>query len=309
MFAVSSPARVAIGACIPPASFARRTSRDGRLARLCTRVGADRPVAEDGARDRDDAVRPRRVDDRLRGRRLVVAERDRGRAGEQRAERVADRVLGGDPHEPVLDDAVGHVLLAEGAADLRDLLHGEAAVFRDDQRPAAGEYLLAARRPTRAWPPSAWSTSASARSRRAAVGGRRWKRRRPCDGACSACLICRGAGPPLRRWALVLPRRAGRRPRSSIARSTDPVRPIEPRPSRSPGASRSAGAGCLWRFRRSSVVATRRVWARPSPRMVAAAAAGAARRGQAATRLPPPRGPAAGRPGCRGPSCWRSSGP
>jgi len=28
-----------------------------------------------------------------------------------------------------------------------------------------------------------------------------------------------------------------------------------------PGASRTAGAGCLWRFRRSSVVATRRAGA------------------------------------------------
>src|SRR4029078_12162536 len=55
---------------------------------------------------------------------------------------AADRVLGSDSHEPVFDDAVRHVPLAEGAADLRDLLHGEAAVFRDDQRLAAGEALL-----------------------------------------------------------------------------------------------------------------------------------------------------------------------
>src|SRR6266446_7887600 len=36
MLALSNPARVAIGACIPPASLARRTSRDGRLARVRT---------------------------------------------------------------------------------------------------------------------------------------------------------------------------------------------------------------------------------------------------------------------------------
>ena len=56
-------------------------------------------------------------------------------------ERLADRVLGGDPHQAVLDDAVAHVLLAQGAADLGDLLDREAAVLGDDQRPAAGKRL------------------------------------------------------------------------------------------------------------------------------------------------------------------------
>ena len=69
-------------------------------------VRADRPVTEHGALDRHDLVRPRRVDDGLGRRRLVVAERDRRRAGQERAERLPDRVLGGDPHQAVLDDAV-----------------------------------------------------------------------------------------------------------------------------------------------------------------------------------------------------------
>ena len=60
---------------------------------------------------------------------------------EQRTEGLADRVFGGDPHQAVLDHAVGHVLLAQGAPDLGDLLHLEAAVLGDDHRPGVGEFL------------------------------------------------------------------------------------------------------------------------------------------------------------------------
>ena len=56
-------------------------------------------------------------------------------------ERLADRVAGGDPQQPVLDDAVRHVLLAQGAPDLGDLLDLEAAVLGDDHRPGVGEFL------------------------------------------------------------------------------------------------------------------------------------------------------------------------
>ncbi len=130
-------------------------------------------------------VRPRCVEDRLGRRRLVVAERDRRRTDEQRAERLADRVLRGDPHQAVLHDAVAHVLLAQGAADLRDLLDGEAAVLGDDQRPAAGERLaqlgdgLPLGLGGHACPPAS-----SARPVRGGGAPRSAEPRRPCDGAC-----------------------------------------------------------------------------------------------------------------------------
>ena len=105
-------------------------------------VGTDRPVAEHAAGDPDDpCVRPGGVEDRLRGARLVGPERDGGRSDEQRAQRLADRILGGDPHQPVLDDAVRDVLLAQRSPDLGDLLHLEAAVLGDDHRPGVGDLL------------------------------------------------------------------------------------------------------------------------------------------------------------------------
>jgi len=70
--------------------------------------------------------------------------------------------------------------------------------------------------------------------------------RSPCDGACSAAWHA-GALPTGWWFALVLPRRARRRPRSRPAASTDPIRRIKPRPSRHRGSVRSAGAGCLRR--------------------------------------------------------------
>ena len=105
-------------------------------------VGPDRLVAEDGAGDPDDlVVGPGGVEHRLGGAGLVIPERDRGRTDEQRAEGLADRVAGGDPQQPVLDDAVRHVLLAQGAPDLGDLLDLEAPVLGDDHRPGVGEFL------------------------------------------------------------------------------------------------------------------------------------------------------------------------
>ncbi len=56
-------------------------------------------------------------------------------------ERGADRVGSRDPHQPVLDDAVRHVLLRQGSPDLGDLLHREAAVLGHDHRPGVREFL------------------------------------------------------------------------------------------------------------------------------------------------------------------------
>ena len=83
---------------------------------------------------------------------------------------VADRVLGGDPHQAVLDDAVGHVLLAQGAPDLGDLLHREAAVLGDDQRPGLGELLAQLGDRLSLGLVGMGPSCASARDRRAAVG-------------------------------------------------------------------------------------------------------------------------------------------
>ena len=141
MFAVSRPASVAIGDCIPPASFAEQDLARRQAGQRLDAVGVDRAVAQDAAGDRHDLVRPGCVDHRLGRGGLVVAEGDRRRTDEQRAERLADRVLGGDPHQAVLHDAVAHVLLAQGATDLRDLRDGEAAVLGGDQRPAPGQRL------------------------------------------------------------------------------------------------------------------------------------------------------------------------
>ena len=71
-------------------------------------VGVDRPVAQDGAGDADDAVvRPDGIDDSLRGRRLIGAEGDGRGTDEERRERLAGGVsCGGDPHQPVLHDPV-----------------------------------------------------------------------------------------------------------------------------------------------------------------------------------------------------------
>ena len=209
-------------------------------------VGVDRSIAEDGAGDRHHLVRAGRIDDGLRGRRLVVAEGDRRRTGQERREGLPDRVLGGDAQEAVLDDAVRHVLLAQGAADLRDLLHGEAAVLGDDQRPAAGERLAQFGDGL----PFGLCGHPMPSFRRTA-GARRWRAADP---------VSPGIATPLRRrlfgWPDTqgrchrdggrtgLPRRARRRPRSLVA--IDPIRRIKPRPSPSWGRGPRAQAvsGC-----------------------------------------------------------------
>ena len=65
------------------------------------------------------------------------------------------RAFGGDPHQAVLDDVVGHVLLAQRAADLGELAHLEAAVLGDDERCGCARSPRAAPPPSPAWPLSA----------------------------------------------------------------------------------------------------------------------------------------------------------
>src|SRR6185369_17865438 len=118
-----------------------------------------------------------------RGRRLVVPEGDRRRAREELVERRAERVGGSDLHEPVLDDLVGHVLLAQAAPDLTDLLDGEAAVLRDDERPAVRQLLAQLRHGLAL----GLGRHGGALQCWRAAGARRWApgsatRNNPCDG-------------------------------------------------------------------------------------------------------------------------------
>ena len=211
---------------------------------------------------------------------------------EQRPERLADRILGGDPHQPVLDDAVRHVLLAQGAPDLGDLLHREAAVLGDDQRPGVRELLaqfgdglpLGLCRHVASCP--------SARGRRAAVG-------RPASAGAPATSWpppeggdpgCRGA--PTRRWRHrsclgVLAVVPGRAPWAV----TGPVRRIKPRPSppRSGAAVRGRRLSAAVRLfdcrmtRLSAVIARCR-----RRRRAPGQAAAAARTAGMSTRMPGP---------------------
>ena len=107
----SRPASVAIGACIAAGELGEEDLAGRQAGEAPDAVSADRPLAEDGAFDRHDLIGAGCVDDGLGRRRLVVAECDRRRADQERAERLPDRVLGGDLQQAVLDDAVGDVLL------------------------------------------------------------------------------------------------------------------------------------------------------------------------------------------------------
>ena len=72
-----------------------------------------------------------------------VGERDGRGTDEERRERRARSVRpGGDADEPVLDDPIPDVVLAQRTADLGDLTHLEAAVFGDDERRRPGELAL-----------------------------------------------------------------------------------------------------------------------------------------------------------------------
>ena len=153
-------------------------------------------------------------------------------------EGLADRVLGGDPHQPVLDDAIRHVLLAQGAPDLGDLLDLEAAVLGDDHRPGVGESPRAARRRSPVWPRWAWWPLLSFGTRPACGGGRpsRLGRAAPAtshgDRLSKVDPTRRGAAHP-KVERRDLPRRARRRPRRPTVRpirsdgsSPDRHRPI-----------------------------------------------------------------------------------
>jgi hypothetical protein len=118
--------------------LARRECREPADA-----VRVDRPRPQHAARDLHDLERASGVQDGLGGRRLVGAEGDGRRSGEERRQGLGRGVvLRGDAHQAVLDDAKRHVLLVQRAPDLADLLHREAAILGHDQR-AAGVQLRA----------------------------------------------------------------------------------------------------------------------------------------------------------------------
>src|SRR5262249_41574149 len=149
----------------------------------------------------------------------------------------------------------------------RELLHGEAAVLGDDQRAVRGERLAQLRdglpfglsrhgcllvrcaRPVRGGGAAPWSGHSRKHDDAPATA--------PVRLAMNA-----GARPPLGWRPRSLPRRARRRPRCSSP--SDRSDPADQAPTVTPiSEPRSAGAGCLWLSRRSSVVG-RIALARPS---------------------------------------------
>ena len=248
---------------------------------------------------------------------LVVPEGDGRRSHEQGRDRVGDRaVLRRDPHQAVLHDPVGHVLLAQRAPDLADLLHLEAAVLGDDQGRAAAQlgtqvldHLALGLGRHRA--------SLTSLLRRAA-GARRWVR--PGDAGLNPCDGPRGdAGgathPEVGRWPL--PRRARRRPRPSPSRVGGRSGPADQAPGvirASRPVTRPAGAGCL---RRSvslcPAIRSSAAWRR-APRCARSVRSRGARTPPCSDRLSGLMVPSRperrrGRRGCRrgrrGPSSWR----
>ena len=163
--------------------------------------------------------------------------------------------VGGDPQQAVLDDAVGDVLLAQGAPDLGDLLHLEAAVFGDDHRPGVREFLAQLGDGL-----SLGLCGHGPPLLRHATGVRRWgpDRRSDALSATSPGRPSHGRWPPANGKARPTPRGgaaplclgiARRRPRSRfpmwVAPRSDPVdqpRPLDPGVGHGP-----AGAGCLRR--------------------------------------------------------------
>ena len=79
----------------------------------------------------------RRVGERLRGRDHVAVgleERDRGRAVEQREQRVGAGRLGRAARQRVLDDGEARAALDQPRAQVVDLRHRQPAVVGDEQR-------------------------------------------------------------------------------------------------------------------------------------------------------------------------------
>ena len=231
---------MASGAAKAPASCESRTSRDGSAASRTTPSASIARSPRSAPVMRTCLVRPHRVDHGLRRGALVLAERDRGRSDEQPVERRPNGVGRGDLHEPVLDDAIGHVLLAQAAPDLADLANGQTPVLRDDQRSTARDLLaqLGDGLPLGLGRHGALHRSGAQPARGGGRSGRCWPTL-PCDGRPKARPGPQGVRPPVRADDPFLPRHARRRPRGGCP---DPVRRIKPRPSR---AVRSAGAGCL----------------------------------------------------------------
>src|ERR1019366_7180101 len=99
-------------------------------------------IADDRSGDLDYAVGAKRVQDRFGGRSFVTLdEGDGGWTFEQDAESFSPGLPRGDLHQPVLDDVVRDVLLAQASTDRAELGDLEAAVFGDDHGRAGPSFL------------------------------------------------------------------------------------------------------------------------------------------------------------------------
>ena len=150
---MKSPTTVVSGAVIAPSTWPRSTSSGGSFASSSISSGRDRR-ARRARRPRiaSTCVVARGVAERLRDRDRVAVgleERDRGRALEQREQRVRAGRLGRAPRQRVLDDGEPRAVLRAARVRRSSICgHRQPAVVGDDQRlrrPAAAR--SARRRP------------------------------------------------------------------------------------------------------------------------------------------------------------------
>src|SRR5205814_4129231 len=186
--------------------------------------------------------------------RFIGPECNRRGALQQGRQRLAGGAFGRDPHQPVLDDVVRHVALAQRAPDLGQLADFEAAVFADDERPRARDLVAELRDflplglgwHEHLLPPRS-ATSGAQPARGGGAGPTPLRRTCPATDS-----VLQGRSPT-GRWKITGPASACSPASPGCpAASPGPVRRIKPRPS-GLSARRPAGAGYLRRSASSIV--------------------------------------------------------
>ena len=138
--ALNRPTIAVSGAAIAPSTWPRSTSSGGSVARLSMSSADDRAALQDAAADREHLRLAGGVGERLRDRDGVAVgleERDRGRAFEQREQRVGAGGLGRAAGQRVLHDRNCAPCLSSSVRSVVDLRHRQPAVVGDDQRVAS----------------------------------------------------------------------------------------------------------------------------------------------------------------------------